>query len=288
MKTLHVITDSLTHCSISKRLIEAAEKRNIIINLITTSNFDFSNETKLGNDDGLYRASCNRNAVLIEQHLLNDEVNSLYNDIPLQYTRVPGSLRDAILFQKAGLSYIPSFPLVTNDREILKKYSEILGNFPLVIKVSGSMRGLGTMRVDSFESLHSIADHLHNSPRTYYQLQKFIPHKMQVRLKILNNEILTSHANLRTTDFRTNRSPKEEREELVEDFSPEIQELGKEAMKVLGYEFGAVDILVDETTNKPYLAEVNMPCDFLYAEKLHDADIAGAIIDFMIKKSEKK
>ena len=60
------------------------------------------------------------------------------------------------------------------------------------------------------------------------------------------------------------------------------------AVRSLGYEFGGVDILFEEETNNPYIAEVNFPCFFPTTQRLTNIDISGKMIDFLINKSKGK
>jgi glutathione synthase/RimK-type ligase-like ATP-grasp enzyme len=53
-----------------------------------------------------------------------------------------------------------------------------------------------------------------------------------------------------------------------------------------GIAFWGVDILFEETTWKPYLSEVNSPCDFAGTQKKTWRDIAGEIVDYLLQKAK--
>ena len=52
----------------------------------------------------------------------------------------------------------------------------------------------------------------------------------------------------------------------------------------MGNQFGGVDILID-SNGRPYITEMNFPCNFARAANATNIDIAGLMIDFLISKS---
>jgi glutathione synthase/RimK-type ligase-like ATP-grasp enzyme len=116
-------------------------------------------------------------------------------------------------------------------------------------------------------------------------LRKFIQHKEQARLIVMGNEVLAYHTNIASLDFRTNVGDNNSRKRMVKEYSEAIKNIAVKAVNLLGYELGGVDILFDEETNMPYIAEINFPCYFPTTQRLTGIDISGAMIDFLIKKS---
>ncbi len=143
------------------------------------------------------------------------------------------------------------------------------------------------MKIDSLESLFSVCDYL-NSKSEPIILRKFIKHKEQARIIVLGDKVLANHTNLTSEDFRTNVGNNNSRKRLVKEYDEKIKNMAVKAVRSLGYEFGGVDILFEEETNNPYIAEVNFPCFFPTTQRLTNIDISGKMIDFLINKSKGK
>ena len=67
----------------------------------------------------------------------------------------------------------------------------------------------------------------------------------------------------------------------------EIQRVAVAAVKSIGIEFGGVDILFSDN-GEYYISEVNSPCAYNHTQTLTGIDIAGAIVDYLINKSNLK
>lgn len=283
MKNLCLILEKALDVTRYELWKASAEVRNLSINMVSSKNFDFSTEVKLTNEDGLYRVGRGKNARLIEKVLINDNVNSFYLSAKDCIRRMDHDLTH----KKNNLPIIPTIFSITNDKLLLKKYIEQLGGFPVIIKATGGSLGIGVMKIDSLESLYSITDFLCNSiGSASFVLRKFIDYKEHARLIVLGDRVLSSIEYKRVqNDFRSNSGS--DLKICYKKFDKKVEDLAIKAVFVLGYEFGGVDILIDQQENS-FLAEANFPCDFSDVQKYANIDISGMMIDFLIEKSKKK
>lgn len=264
-------------------LEEACKKRSINFVKVSSDTYSFVGE-KVEKGSLIYRATPGDGSRALEKHLLNDSTISFYPN--LKYGIFDRSNQSYIFNEKANLPIIKTVTDITN-REKLMDYVEYLDGFPVVVKIIGGSHGVGVVRVDSKESLLSLADFL-NSEKTEAILRKYIDHKKQGRLIVLGNEVIASHINYSSKDFRTNVGSNLQRKREAFVFPENIQDIAVKVVDSMGYEFGGVDILFDEKTNEPYIAEVNFPFYFPMTQKLTGIDIAGKMIDYLLEKSKKE
>ena len=85
-------------------------------------------------------------------------------------------------------------------------------------------------------------------------------------------------------DFRTNigKTPNVKPKK----FSAKAEKIAVKSVKSLGLEFGGVDILVGKS-GVNYVAEMNFPCFFPRCQLVTGVDIAGKMIDYLVRKSNK-
>jgi glutathione synthase/RimK-type ligase-like ATP-grasp enzyme len=135
-------------------------------------------------------------------------------------------------------------------------------------------------------SLRSLRDYLKGAD-VEVLLRKFINHTCQARLVVLGNQVVASDRATRyiSYDFRTNISDDKTRKRESYTYSPEIQAIAVQATRTRNLEFGGVDILFEEETEIPYVAEVNFPCDFSGTQGKTGIDIADAMLKYLMKKS---
>ena len=288
MKNLYLILRKDSHTATFDLLKKSAEERGVCVKAIYTENFDFTQTPALTNNDAVYRISTDFKSSIIEKILINENVICLYDSYINCIAKMDNVLESSILHSKLNLKIIPTiFTLPQNKDQIIKKYTEYLGGFPIILKALGGMHGVGIIKIDSIDSLSSILDYI-NSKSEPIILRKFIMHNEQARLIVLGDKVVASHTNFISEDFRTNFGDNNSRKRLVKEYDEEIKNMAVKAVGTLGYEFGGVDILFEEGTNKPYIAEVNFPCFFLTTQRLTNIDISGQMIDFLVNKSKGK
>lgn len=236
--------------------------------------------------DLVYCISDSRIAKLLEKEILYKGAIGFYKD-PLKISLIDNGL--LAYFENQALSSPKTISVLTCDRDILKEYVKHLGGFPIIIKVLGGSKGFGVIKVESFESLFSIIDYI--SPEFVNNevvLKEFIEHDSHVRVIVLGDKVLFSYFRIREADdFRTNSKRTTKK---VLKITKEIEDISIKAVKNMNTEFGGVDILIQNKTEKPYLAEVNFPCALKVAKRFAEQNnirIEEEMLDFLIKKSEK-
>ncbi|MCK4635564.1 MAG: hypothetical protein KAT32_01765 [Candidatus Moranbacteria bacterium] len=267
-----------------KYLKKSCEEKNIKFIPIEVENFNFTNKINLTKNDLFYRVKTGSKARIIESFLLNEEVSSFYTNP--DYSFINKDLQD-IIYYKNNLPIPKTINYLPKNKELLKKYVEHLGGFPIVIKALGGSHGVGVMRIDSMESLISIIDFFNSKKfeyiKTDFKLSEFIDHNEQARINVLGDKVIASTCNIKhSSEFRLNINIKKE----IKEYPKEINQIAIKAVHSLGIEFGGVDIMIDKN-NKPYVSEVNFPCNFSKAQEFTGIDISGMMIDYLIKKSKK-
>jgi ribosomal protein L7Ae-like RNA K-turn-binding protein len=266
----------------SRLLEEACKKKNIEFVKILPDTFHYVNDT-IEKGSLLYRATPGKNSRILERHLLDDSIVSLYKNL---HFGVSGRDHSYFFNQKCGLPIIKTIPDLCNNKKVLQEYVESLGGFPVVVKVLGGSHGVGVMKIDSIEALVSIADFF-KSKGIHAILRKFIPHTKQARIIVLGDKVLSSHINLSSTDFRSNVGENTNRQRTPFTFPEEIQDIAIKAVHSIGIEFGGVDILFEEETNQPHIAEVNFPCFFPTAQSTTGVNIADSLVEYLLEKSKR-
>lgn len=262
-------------------LTAACTKLHIESVSVDIEKFDFTNTENLPlAGDLLYRIAAGNLARTIEKFLLRDGVTTFYQKNEQAYF-FPD---DLALYMRHNLPTPKTIPALSTDPQILKNAVSFVGGYPIILKTLGKSHGEGLMKIDSLETLVAAIDTINlEGGRTV--MKEFIPHNKHARIIVLGNRVIDSIAYLsQGNDFRTNAG-----NEIVvapEKFSSEIESIAIKAVGVNGWEFGGVDIIINEKNNQPYLAEVNFPCFFPRAEELTGVPIAEKMISYLIKKSQ--
>lgn len=141
---------------------------------------------------------------------------------------------------------------------------------------------MGVIRVDTSESLYSLVDLL-LARKLKIVLRQYIKVKTAARLIVLGTDVIGSLEYVAPPDdFRSNVGKTPEVHGRI--YNEEINGLAVAAVQVLALDYGGVDILIDEA-GKPYIAEVNFPCNFARAEQITGCDIGGKIIEWLKNKT---
>ncbi|MBU0660653.1 hypothetical protein KKG22_00570 [Patescibacteria group bacterium] len=287
MKNLYLILRKDSNKTTFDLLKKSAEEKGIFVKVIYTEDFDFTENLTLSSNDALYRISTDFKSSIIEKTLINENVICLYDSYVNCIGKMDNVLESSLMHSKLKLKIVPTIFTLPQNKDQIIKYTECLGGFPIILKALGGMHGVGVMKIDSIDSLSSILDYL-NSKSEPIILRKFIKHKEQARIIVLGDKVVANHTNLTSEDFRTNVGNNNSRKRLVKEYDEKILNMAVKAVRSLGYEFGGVDILFEEETNNPYIAEVNFPCFFPTTQHLTNIDISGKMIDYLINKSKDK
>ncbi len=285
MKNIYLILKKYSNRTTFDLLKKSAEDRNINVKPIYTEDFDFSTSLVLSKNDSIYRISTDKKSCLVEKFLASIDVISFYKNHIDCIGKLDNVLECTLIHEKLNLPIIPTIYSLPRDKNLLRKYSDKLNKFPIIIKSTGGQHGVGVMKIDSLESLYSISDYL-SQEKNDFILREFIDYVEHARLIVLGNKVISSIEYKRVKDdFRSNVG--KNLEIINKNFGEKINDIAIKSVNSLGYEFGGVDILIDKEGN-PFIAEVNFPCYFPRAQEYTDIDISGQMIDFLINKSKGK
>jgi len=157
--------------------------------------------------------------------------------------------------------------------------------YPFVLKISrGGRRGLGTLLVSDKKILErAIKGRIE---KTGFLLQEYIPNDGDFRLMVIGYQVLGG--------FK--RQKKEKRLVLSRSLGPSealktipqaVKEEAEKACQALKVEIASVDMVVDKRDKKPVIIEVNEAPQFDVFERRTGIDVAGEIVDYLIKKAKK-
>jgi glutathione synthase/RimK-type ligase-like ATP-grasp enzyme len=254
--------------------------------MIQSESYDFSHPIAIEPGSALYKTSLDDRSTRVFKTLLDPKVATVFRD-PYGAVAFSGSAITAtLLYQKAGLPIIPTVLDLPRDRRTLQNYAEYLGGFPIILKASGGSHGVGVMKIDSMDSLASIADYLvaaNKSGSNAFMLRKYIDYIAHARVTVLNGKAIDSIEYKRVTgDFRSNVGTEIHVE--VKDFGPDTKRAAIGAVESLHADFGGVDLLID-TDGKAYVAEVNVPCFFPRSQQISGVNIAEQLVQFLMEKA---
>jgi ribosomal protein S6--L-glutamate ligase len=162
------------------------------------------------------------------------------------------------------------------------KNVNLLGGFPVVVKLSGGSHGSGVRKADSLSGLEQQINELRQDSQ-HMVLRKFIADARHIRCVVIGDKVVDAIEYMPVDgDFRTNAVDEPQVKPFEHDY--EIFALAENAVKAGVTEFGGVDILID-TNGVGYVAEVNFPCNFARNQMCTGKDISGMIVDYLISKS---
>lgn len=262
-------------------LLEAAcDQRRLQFVPVHQTTFDPVDLPKVNRGDLVYRVGVGQKPQDIERTLLKPGVITLHQDFRHAFTW----MANVHWLEQNSIPVPQTVHFVPKDHELLLKAAESLGGFPIIVKALGGSHGVGVMKIDSASALKSIVDFLH-AQDTYIILRRFIPVSSSARLIVLGNKVIDSiEYRAPKNDFRSNVG--ETPNVHPKKFSAKTERIAIDAVRATGTEFGGVDILIDRKGNN-YVAEVNFPCNFSRCQNLTGVDIAGKMVDYMLRKAKK-
>jgi hypothetical protein len=262
------------------QLKSACEKLGVEFVGINSSATDYSNLPLMGVNDLLYNSA--RGSQTLESILLNKELTTFYVKNPtlnLTYSSTDWS----ILHDKAGLLSPKTIFHLTTDRQLLAKYVDYLGGFPIIIKVAGGTRGIGTMKIDSWQNLISTVDYLVTTGDKFI-LRQFINAKSGCRLMVLGNEVIAgADFAMNENDFR-NAVDSKQVKYFKRSFPETLIQTAVKASHLANVEFAGVDFLEDEAGNF-YLLEINFPSGFSGLINVCSVDIPFKMVEYLKNKA---
>jgi len=262
-------------------LKKAAEERGLKFIGLDPTTYDFTRAIPFSRSDLLYRVKTGSDCASFEKFLINKKVTTFYRT----YSRAISTPCNILIYEKENISRPKTIYRLTCDKKLMVKYAKNLG-FPLIIKATGGSHGVGIIKVDSLSSLFSITDYLlSKNAADSFVMKEFINTKTSARLIILGNKVIDSIEYIAPEgDFRSNEGSRPTVH--IKKFSKTIEKMAIRATQALNIEFAGVDILIDKN-GKGYVAEANFPCFFPRAQMLTGKNIAGMMLDYLIKKAKK-
>lgn len=239
-------------------------------------------EIKSRGVDLLYRSRSrsHQRSVSIELLLLQEQTKTIYNDNDIAISGIGPSV---LAGQKIGLPVVPNIPFLPAIKREAYDYADELGGFPLVVKVSGGMEGIGVMKVDSAESLNSVSDYLKKDTTLSVNVQKYIPHEYFVRVVVVDGEVVASTMDYTPKgDFRANA--RGYRGVESKDYVPSEQ-MCIDAIRfteALNVKASGIDFLIQDDGSY-YISEANCPFNFAETQERTGVDIAKKIIEAIMK-----
>ena len=276
--------------------VKAAKKRKIPIE-ITNSKIRMESVSPIKREKGLlvYRIATNPAEELLETIMLAKSATSLREPKQLLgkegnelFMMRKGKLRMNLILEKGGVVIPKTIFSNADDEKSMKVIVKKLG-LPLLIKTLGSSKGKGVILIDSFFGLRSSAEALleKNIPFFYQEFVKEAAGS-HIRAIVLDGKLICAYRKWvsKKSDFRSNSSGGLSTNKLVK-LNPATEKMAIEATRASGLALGGVD-LIKLSKNTYSVAEVNFPFNFARSEELGKFDVAGKIIDYLVKKAQQK
>lgn len=279
---LHLIRRSTSNSHAVESFQNACTKLNCNLTVINSSNFDFSEEWELTENDAIYCLSDDQTSRMVELSLINDRTRHFYDGYRTAITKKydADDITNYLLQRRAGLPVIESVIAITSDKEMLENIVKKLGGYPIIIKAIGGSKGHGVIKVDSEESLNSLDDYL-VTKKDRFILKKFIPEAKSIRVAVIGDNAVAAmeHAPIHG-DFRSN-SGKGDHQSKIHELTEEEASLAVSAVNCLGLKLGGVDLSIDEQGGV-YITEVNMPFAFKRLEAITGVSVSEKMVEFLL------
>ncbi len=272
-------------------LVESASRKNLEVKKIFVDELPIDDifKFKTTKEDILYRLQMGVKAKMIELSLTlrNSEFRPRSFFIPSNNIRVSLPWGETVAFQMAGIPIIPTLYLdaLWKDfsEEELNSRLDAIDGFPAVLKRTGLSHGKGVRLIQNPGELKDLLSSLEDNECIYYVLRKYIEDYRHARLIVLGDRVIDRIEYIKpANDFRTNATDTPQVKPAK--FSDEIEAIAVAASKIKGREFGGADVLIDKISGKPYLAELNYPCNFARAQEITGTNISDQMIDYLLAK----
>jgi ribosomal protein S6--L-glutamate ligase len=198
-------------------------------------------------------------------------------------SRLGGAMRkkkssEAAFLLKDGVDYAKTFYAgsTVRLREVIKRWQK-----PVVVKATDGRHGTSTFLIKKDVDLDRA---LLGREGSQFLIQEYLPNDGDYRLFLVGYKLIAGFKRQKKEDkLILNRSlgPSVLLEKIPED----VKVLAEKATRIIGVEVAGIDAVIDERTKKPAIIEVNQSPEFYTMEKRTGIDIAGEIIDYLIKKA---
>lgn len=239
-------------------------------------------EVLVEDDAIIYRLGLSRQAVLLEAFLVRPSHATFYAE-PQELFGRAFAWGSTMRLQRAGLPIIPTdFTPWLLSKEDLDGVVNQLGGYPIVIKGSGGSHGSAVRKAESLDELYGV---LQNDPqRETLVLRRFVHEARHIRIVVVGGKAADAiEYEVQPDDFRTNAVAVPQVKAFNLEDNLDIASTAERAVQAIGLEFGGVDILL-QPDGQFFIAEVNFPCNFARNQLNTGADIAGAMVDYLVQK----
>ena len=274
-------------------LMRACAARNIDYKHLVTEDIVLDDLRDLPVEPGdlLYRASLQPKARAAESLLIGSGksvLTSIFNTQPLYPYQL---LREISMQIASGLQIIPTQIvdetwLAMSDEELTRRVNKI-GGLPVVVKSMGKSHGRGITRESTVAELRQrLQDY--DEGGLGMVVRKYLDDYRHYRVIMIEDRVVAAiEYHKPDDDFRTNASENVVVTPVnVEDLPEGVADVALAGFALRSSLTGGADILVDQTTGKPYFAEVNVPCYFPRAEGVTGIDIGGQLVDALVRKAK--
>lgn len=262
-------------------LRDACARRGIPWLEVETTGFSFHDTPRLGPGDMLYRPATSLAAMHVEQHLWADGVATFHTESDGLFFPC---INAHVLFAAAGIPMPRTIPVASADRYGLRELVDAVGGFPVILKVLGWSRGVGTVRVSGFAELFSVVDYMlaqGSSP----MICQYIDQAIHWRVTVVGDRAIACYRNItEDDDFRTYGS--DDPADFSADPPAALAAVAVAAVRASRLEFGGVDVL-EAPDGRLFVLESNFPCYFGQAQIVAGIDVAGAMVDHLSAKARR-
>lgn len=265
-------------------LLQAAKKLKLDPLVIDVRNFSSQKLEKIKHGKTpylLYNTVDTEIGFAVEADLFQKNTTTFYNKIETIFV----CKNKAYQYIKLAQNKLPiPKTVITYDITNLQSSIDLVNGFPLIIKTNHGERGIGVIKIDSFDGLLSTLDLLKNQ-NIPHVIQEYIDMDYYVRTVFVGEkELGTIRYDIPKNDFRLVNF--REMQATLHTLPEKIISHCKKAMNLLDTEFAGIDLLVKD--NQYYISEVNFPCIYLNTQKLVQKNISEKILEYLILKQKKQ
>lgn len=288
MKFFLITSTRPTNQGVIESLLSAARSRGIETVRINSdsqilADMDFYESSS---DDILYREALGEKARAVEAGLLYRKTESRPSSIYRPSDRIDLSFpwSAIIRYGQFDIATIPTIFLdevfVSQEDDEIERRVQSIGGFPVILKRAGLSHGAGVYRVDSIQEFRNMIDRIEKHDVQKHILRRYLKAYRHARLIVLDGRVIDSiEYKIPDTDFRTNTGDISVTPQKFED---NVEQIAIAAVQSLMSVFSGVDILIDTTTDTPYIAECNSPCNFWRNQENTKVPIADMVIEYLV------
>jgi ribosomal protein S6--L-glutamate ligase len=247
-------------------------------------NSPLANELRKGKEKFLlYRIARGERSRFFEFSLFVRKATSFYNK-PETLLALGDKKTHYAMLGKLGIKIPNTVLFPSRNKKMLTQDVKRLGGFPIIIKMNDTSHGEGLELIKTMAQLIKTMKKLDKNEEEYF-LQEYIKSaNKHARLVVIGHRTVggimyTAQKGSIISNSGTNIIVSAKK------FSKKIENLSKKSVRTSGLEFGGVDVTFGKEGN--FVLEVNFPCYFPRSQDETGIDIAGMMVDYLLKKSKR-